>query len=251
MTNLVDDIHSRCLNVSVADCKVLAKMLGSFAGDSPVLSYLPWVAAAALQSLLDRSATEFDAVTDEVFRTNAPLFMEFSGVLDRMLGCLASGQALLGQYTPFAQKLIAYLLAGRSGGPSLSSYECEQAPAFSNSHECFMSGVCAGVSQVRNRPRYAIDKEKDSTECRYQFVSGSHGSQRTGGIFTWFCRHGICYGFYIIPNAEGRNEAFCFLLKHFKVAPKVVVYHFACTLQDYSLSRQPALQDFSRTLCFW
>lgn len=66
MTNLIDDIHSRCLNLSAADRKVLAKMLGSFASDSPVLSYLPWAAAVALQSLLDRSATEFDAVTDPV-----------------------------------------------------------------------------------------------------------------------------------------------------------------------------------------
>jgi len=116
----------------------------------------------------------------------------------------------------------------------------EQCPASSTTSECLTSGVCVGVSQVRSRPRYAIDKDKDVTECRHSFVSGSHGSQRTGGIFTWFCRHGICYGFYIIPNAQGRNEALSFLLKHFKVAPNIVVYDFACALQDYCMNRQPA-----------
>lgn len=60
--------------------------------------------------------------------------------------------------------------------------------------------------------RYSVDEDKDVTECRHSFVSGSHGCQQTGGIFTRFCRHGICYGVSIISNAEGRNEAFSFLL---------------------------------------
>lgn len=42
-----------------------------------------------------------------------------------------------------------------------------------------------------------------------------------------------------VANAEGRNEALAFLLKYFKVAPKVIVYDFACALQDYCLNRQP------------
>ena len=50
----------------------------------------------------------------------------------------------------------------------------------------------------------------------------------------------MCYGFFTIPNAEGRTEAFSFLLKHLKVAPKVVVYDFACALQHYCMNRQPA-----------
>ena len=58
-------------------------------------------------------------------------------------------------------------------------------------------------------------------------------------MFTWFCKHGICYCFFIIPHAEGRNEAFSCLSKNFVVAPKLVVYDFACALQDYCLNRQP------------
>ncbi len=96
---------------------------------------------------------------------------------------------------------------------------------------------------MRGRPAYAFERKNchsdDSTARRHSFVSGSHGSRRTGGIFCWYCRHEICYGYYIMPNAEGRNEAFSFLYKYFAVAPKVVVYDFSCALQDYCLNRQP------------
>ena len=116
----------------------------------------------------------------------------------------------------------------------------EDSPS-SGTNKCLNSGVCSGVKQVRNRKRYSMDKNADSWEgCRHTFVSGSRGSQRTGGIFTSFCKHGVCYYFYMIPNAEGRDEAISFLFKYFPVAPKVVVYDFACALQDYCLNRQPA-----------
>ena len=96
---------------------------------------------------------------------------------------------------------------------------------------------------MRGRPAYAFKRKDchsdDSTAFRHSFVNGSHGSRTTGGIFCWYCRHEICYGYYIMPNAEGRNEAFSFLYKYFAVAPKVVVYDFSCALQDYCLNRQP------------
>ena len=140
------------------------------------------------------------------------------------------GTAVLCHYRPFLQNLVHCVMTSCAGGPDLARYEHEQCLGSSTTNKCLTSGICVGVSEVRSCPRYPIHKDKDVTECRQSFVSGSHGSQRTDGIFTWFCRHGICYGFYIIPNAEGRNEAFSFLLKHFKVAPKVVVYDFACAL---------------------
>lgn len=96
---------------------------------------------------------------------------------------------------------------------------------------------------MRAIPAYGFERKNchndDSTACWLSFVSESHGSRRTGEIFCWYCRHEICYGCYIMPNAEGRNEAFSFLYKYFAVAPKVVVYDFSCALQDYCLTRQP------------
>jgi hypothetical protein len=97
------------------------------------------------------------------------------------------------------------------------------------------------LPQFRQRGSYALDSGdlSEDASCNHRFVEGSHGSRRTGGIFTWFCQHGICYGFYVIPHAEGRNEAFSFLFKYFAVAPAVVVYDFSCALQEYCLNREP------------
>ena len=103
------------------------------------------------------------------------------------------------------------------------------------------TGVCVGLPLVRDRPPYPIDQTSEEVQldgCRHD----SHGSSRsakTGGIFTWFCPHGVCYGFYIIPEAEGRNDAFSFLIKYFDEAPLVVIYDFACLLQEYCLNREP------------
>ncbi len=103
----------------------------------------------------------------------------------------------------------------------------------------YKSGVCAVVNRVRHRPVYQLDQtNRDSSgDCRHAFISDA--SRRTGGIFTWFCKHGICYAFFNIHNAEGRNEAFSFWYKYSAVAPKVVVYDFACALHGYCLNRQP------------
>ena len=55
----------------------------------------------------------------------------------------------------------------------------------------------------------------------------------------------MCYGFYMIPKAEGRNEAFSFLTSYFQEAPRLVVYDFGCALQEYCLNRAP--QFFKNT----
>ena len=89
--------------------------------------------------------------------------------------------------------------------------------------------------------------QKDKADrCNHGFKSGSGGSHRTGGLFTFFCQHGICYAFFILPFAEGRDEAYSFLVSYFKIAPRVIIYDFACSLQEYCLNRAPAF--FKNTL---
>jgi hypothetical protein len=51
---------------------------------------------------------------------------------------------------------------------------------------------------------------------------------------------------YIIPKAEGRDEAFSFLTSYFRKAPDVIVYDFACVLQEFCLNRAP--EFFKNTL---
>jgi hypothetical protein len=57
-------------------------------------------------------------------------------------------------------------------------------------------------------------------------------SNLAGGIFTFMCVHGLCIGHHIIPKAEGRNDPFTVLRTRFKVPPKIVIYDFACQLQE-------------------
>ena len=240
LNSMLEDVQQLHTDLPQADRLILAKMFGSMSSDSPTLSYFPLEVAIELQALIgSESQQRFTYELQELLQSTAPLFLEFCAVLDRMHNHVAPGQAIMSRYRDCLLQLIACTLRCCSGGPELSSFACEQQSPSSTSHACLSSGVCVGVSQVRHRPRYELDQVKDLSGCRHSFVSGSHGSKRTGGIFTWFCRHGVCYAFYIIPNAEGRNEAFSFLLKYFKVAPKVVVYDFACALQDYCLNRQP------------
>ena len=90
-------------------------------------------------------------------------------------------------------------------------------------------------SQVRSRPRYSIDKDKDVIHLSVdhmvvnEMVGHSHGSAGMA--------YAMAFSLFRMPRVGTKRFR---LLKHLKVAPKVVVYEFACALQDYCMSRQPA-----------
>ena len=44
---------------------------------------------------------------------------------------------------------------------------------------------------------------------------------------------------HVIPFSEGRNDPFSVLRTYMRKAPKVVVYDFACSLEEYCLNRDP------------
>lgn len=50
---------------------------------------------------------------------------------------------------------------------------------------------------LRGRPRYVMDKANKSQESSVNRCHKSHQAinSRTGGVFSFFCRHGFCYGF--------------------------------------------------------
>ena len=108
--------------------------------------------------------------------------MEFSAVLDRMHGVAVLGSTAMSKYKDFVQGLVERTLTCATGGRALSDYEREQCAPSSTSDSCMISGICVVVSQIRHRPKYSIDGDKDAAECRHQFISGSHGSKHTGGI---------------------------------------------------------------------
>jgi hypothetical protein len=75
-----------------------------------------------------------------------------------------------------------------------------------------------------------------SMACSKNFWSKAFG---TWGLFFVFCACGHMYGFHEILNAEGRKDAYYVLRYLMKEAPKVVIYDFACQLEEYCMARDP------------
>jgi hypothetical protein len=102
------------------------------------------------------------------------------------------------------------------------------------------------MPKIRHRPQYphlGNDLQNDSggnrgTKCSKYY--STYGEQRlTGGIMCAWCTHSVCYGFHCIPRGEGRNDVFSAIVTHWPVAPKTIVYDFACALGPYCLIREP------------
>lgn len=103
--------------------------------------------------------------------------------------------------------------------------------------------------QLRQPRLFAKDmKKKKKKSSTYDDVpDGKHchktyGKVRKGSpsyIFFFFCpKHGHCYGGHIIDGKEGRKDPSCALYTHLSTAPKVLVYDFACSMEEYSLNRE-------------
>ena len=137
-------------------------------------------------------------------------------------------------------------------------FDMESRPS-STSNACLESGACVGVTKLRARPAYAFERKNchndDPTACRHSFVSGSHESRRTGGIFCWYCKHEICYGYHIMPNAEGSNEAFSFLYKYILLLPprlRFMIFPVPCkTTQQAATSFQRHLVSCGQVSLIW
>jgi hypothetical protein len=84
------------------------------------------------------------------------------------------------------------------------------------------------VRRYEPPPKEERDKK---TACTHLFVAKQ---RRTGGIFSWFCPHGFGYGTSIIKAAEGRRDPFQSLYTHCEVAPRVIIYDFACSLSEFA-----------------
>ncbi|KAF6758359.1 hypothetical protein DFP72DRAFT_807868 [Ephemerocybe angulata] len=109
------------------------------------------------------------------------------------------------------------------------------------------TGCCYSMPIVRHRPIYSrlaweMKKKEPSGQrgdrCGKYYTQ--YGERRlTGGIMVCWCSHSICYGFHCIPQSEGRDDVFSAMVTRWKVAPKRVVYDFACALGPYCLLREP------------
>jgi hypothetical protein len=214
-------------------CKDIAALLASMATESPVLSYLPRRCAVALGECLGSGAV-----------LGSELWVALQRHAPVVHGALCALHGAPGLVTPSCVEGLLKTLCSRAAlcceGPGVPPAADGGAPSCLTD-ECLLTGICCGVAKVRDRPQYATDcagAEGDSSksDCNHAFHGGGG---RTGGVFTWFCEHGICYGFYMLHRAECRNEAFSFLTNYFMEAPQYVVYDFGCALQEYCLNRAP------------
>lgn len=111
------------------------------------------------------------------------------------------------------------------------------------------TGAYYPTPQIRERPRYphlphdcdaerSVTSDIDGIGCnKFYATYGKRGMN--GGILALWCRHGVCVGFHIIPKGEGRNDVFSAIFTRWEVAPRVVIYDFACALAAYCMTREP------------
>ncbi|KAG2009480.1 hypothetical protein CC2G_012413 [Coprinopsis cinerea AmutBmut pab1-1] len=108
------------------------------------------------------------------------------------------------------------------------------------------TGCLYSMPRIRDRPKYPKlrgDQLRDKSskrgdKCGKYFTQ--YGEQRlTGGLMVAWCTHGICYGFHCIAQSEGRDDVFSAMVTRWPVAPKRVVYDFACSLGPYCMLREP------------
>ena len=116
----------------------------------------------------------------------------------------------------------------------------------SQADDSIQTGCCYGMPQIRHRPCYPnlphdgiADRNKDRVaNCRKYYEQYSQ-KRLTGGIMVCWCTHSVCYGFHCIPVGEGRNDVFSALVTRWPVAPKRIIYDFACALGPYCMTREP------------
>lgn len=223
----------------------MARFVGVLGSDSPVAAYLPPATAVRLGELITRIEQGDCAAALAAVSGTAPIFYHFlhhvslaaptsypthpmpAPLPSHFVSIRSALEALIPKSADLLQR-------GNAGAPRDTPV-----PATSiDPRECARTGICCGLPKVRDRyPMQADGRDSSSGDCRHAFVKPGG---RTGGIFTWYCKHGICYCFHVIPKAEGRNEPYSFLVSHFEHAPRAVVYDFSCQLHSYCLNRAPA-----------
>jgi hypothetical protein len=223
----------------------LKKFLCALASSSPVCSYFCQEAVDIIRPLLGNMHAR-DIPNSHAFKLASPLLHGVWHIFHERQLHMHFGIPV---WVSFWQRLCDIsekCHTGFDGGPTLIG---PQLPPSCNG-SFVESGTCTGMLHVRDREKCEMDTQAhthttESTGCRHAFTMSN---KKTGGVFTIFCPHGICLGFFMLPQAEGRSEIYSFIMKHFVVAPKLIIYDFACALEEYFLNRAPAFVKYTRFL---
>lgn len=241
--------QARAAQLPAEHRKVLVRVLTNLATDSAVCSYISAEAARVLLQACVAGQPTLSPAEMTALEHGAP---QVHGVISLFTswgihGCHLPIWRLFWQ--PLAEQAL-FCYTGPDAGPLLPPHEREEQPSCATSAR-LDSGICTG--QLRVRPRYKCEldgvpeppTDGEQLPCRHAF--GKHAST-TGGLFSWFCPHGICYAFYMMKGAEGRDEVYSFLVQSIERAPKVVVYDYACAAEEYCLNRAPAFFESTKIL---
>lgn len=92
-----------------------------------------------------------------------------------------------------------------------------------------------GYAANSERARQA--ERKEAEDCKR---TQRRHSNLTPGTFAVFCPHGICHGFFLMPEGEGEIMVFDMFFNRLEGgAPGMIVYDRACTLHTSCLKREP------------
>ncbi|XP_069105019.1 uncharacterized protein [Argopecten irradians] len=114
---------------------------------------------------------------------------------------------------------------------------------FDTSTEVLDNGAVS--ENISHFPSLAIKRGRGSFSADKQIFKNQCSKSSTGhpsllpGVFTLFCKHGVCYGFEVMKYHESPNVPFTILRSRFQKAPSLVVYDNACNLHTYCLNRDP------------
>ena len=226
---------------SAEDRKAVYYFLGrNLATNSPVVAYFPHLLVFSIESAIQNSAPVLAANVVKQIAQSAPILFDVLKVAGARRG---TSFTLPETFVPLLGELCKRAKHCASGPginqvATLSGDDERTQRASAEVLECIETGVCVGLPQLRERPVFAADTLPltESPECNKLFPKGL---DRTGGVMTVFCQHGICYAAFILARAESRDHLFTFMLKYLEKPPQVLVYDFGCAALDYCLNRLP------------
>lgn len=102
------------------------------------------------------------------------------------------------------------------------------------------SGTAWGQAPTTGDIEFEKEKEKEKEGGCQKFYTSYTEKKQTGGVMALWCRHSVCLSFHCIPRADGRNDVFSAIFTRWRIAPKWIVYDFACALAPYCLSAKPS-----------
>ncbi|KAF9230279.1 hypothetical protein BU15DRAFT_83840 [Melanogaster broomeanus] len=180
--------------------------------------------------------------------------LDRSGVAQPWLQCLCPAIGAVinvhvsGGFTipPELRRLAGWMAARASAVFSALAQHDPGMVTVSPAEDWHKTGTYYGLPAIRRRRVYSklkydtqpLDRDAEEMGDCNKFYKTYSKNNLTGGILVLWCTHSICLGFHSIPIAEGRNDVFSAIYTRFAVAPKVIIYDFACQLAPYCFVRE-------------